>query len=90
MGIPVFMDNEAKLKSPVSLKLNKMENGEVCFNSNSEVGAQPQDVQVQYNEVVVPSYNRVGKECSISELQEGDVAYTVEGVVATRRMDRSS
>ena len=32
--------------------------------------------------MVVPSYHREGKECSISELQEGDVAYTVEGVVA--------
>ena len=65
------MDNEAKLKSlrsysksQVSLKLNKMKNGEVCFNSNSEVGAQPQDVQVQYNEVIVPSSHE-GKECSM-------------------------
>ena len=47
MMIPVFKDNEAKLqsltsfansKSPVSLKLNKMKNGEVCSNSKSEVG----------------------------------------------------
>ena len=80
------MDNEAKLlpqrsfadsKSPVS-QTERF----VSIATRKWDGAQSQDVQVPYKEVVVnPYYHREGKECCISELQDGDVSYTVEGVV---------